>query len=138
MLARQWRVMFEIFICAARRFSRLEQAGARGVEARAEALEMQVRCALVVLTRQIAEHRRDNLSPEDQHALEYLAVVVSALLMLAMVAAKMRAELAEHSANGTTIRHCDTFQVMNGGMRCAYPTLWRAIEIGARGYNDSS
>jgi len=137
-LALQWRVVFEIFMLAARRFARLEQAGARGAEARAEALEIQIHCALVILTRQISEHRANNLNSEDQCILEYLAVLTSALLMLAMVAAKMRAELAEHSANGTAGNRCETLLANKGGPIFAYSIPQSAIQIGAQGYFDSS
>jgi len=105
---------------------------------RAEELEMQIRCALIVLARQIAEYRAGELTPEDQRALEYLAMVMSSLLMLAMVAAKMRAELAEHSANGAAISLCDTWQVLDGGMRYAYPALRRGDGFQTLGYYDPS
>jgi len=96
-LAAQWLLLAQMLIAFARRFSRLSQAGVRGAEARAEAFEIELRCAAMILSKQIAE--ADAQNETDRRALETLCAVRSALLAVAMIAAKMRAELAAHSQN---------------------------------------
>ena len=97
-LAAHWHMISKAVIAFAYKFSRLNQAGARGAEKRAEAFELQIRCTLIVLARQINAIDAGNVqSTEDTHALEHLHVLRAALTAVAMVVAKMRAELAGHS-----------------------------------------
>ena len=93
--AAQWMRLAFMLIAFARRFSRLNQAGAHGVEARAEEFEVQLRCAAIMLSRHIAEAEPANVA--DLHAVQTLCAVRSALLALAMLAAKIRSELVIHS-----------------------------------------
>ena len=134
MLAAQWMLLAKLLIVAARRFSRLKTSGARGVDTRAEAFELQLRCLLIVLARQI-----DQCPDEEPEARQTLCVVYSALIALAMVTAKIRAELHMQSASSGAWNDLST--IIQTALRSANPgdnCLTPCVQIGARGYLDSS
>ena len=134
MRAAQWMLLAKLLILAARRFSHLKTSGARGVDTRAEAFELQLRCLLIVLARQI-----DQCPDEEPEPHKTLSVVYFALIALAMVTAKKRAELQMQSAscaawNGAHTIGRAVLRLSNRGACCALPS----IQIGPRGYLDSS
>ena len=133
LLAAQWLTFLHLLVEAARRFVRLKHAGARGADARAEAFELQLRCLLVVLARKI-----DQCPEEAPETRRTLCFVYRLLTVLAMFATKLRAELAEISRSAQWMRInaiprsscCKT----TNEYRCNGP----ALQLGPRGYLDSS
>ena len=137
-LAAQWLRLGKIFIAIARRFARLNQAGTQGAETRALAFELNVRCALIVLTRQLADLDAPQTA-EDARAHQALQAVQTALIMLAMVTAKMRAELAAHARAGPRPRaRLKALPLARANKMARDDQRPRARPIGARGYFDSS
>ena len=127
LLAAQWLAFLHLLVEAARRFVRLKHAGARGADARAEAFELQLRCLLVVLARQI-----DQCPEEAPETRRTLCFVYRLLTVLAMFAAKLRAELAEISRSAQWMKPtCNTTsQVWRSchelSLYPTYPTAWPA------------
>ena len=132
-LAAQWLAFLHLLVEASRRFVRLKHAGARGTEARGEAFEWQLRCLLVLLARQI-----DQCPEEAPEARRTLCFVNRLLTVLAMFAAKLRAELAEISRSAQWIKRNATYQARIGNTEGVPQCIGPALQLGPRGYLDSS
>ena len=132
-LAAQWLAFLHLLVEAARRFVRLKHAGARGTEARAEAFELQLRCMLVLLARQI-----DQCPEEAPEARRTLCFVYRLFTVLAMFAAKLRAELAEISRSAQWVKPIAIRQAKLGEAAMKHHCNGPALRLGPRGYLDSS
>ena len=132
-VAAQWLAFLHLLVEAARRFVRLKHAGARGTEARAEVFELQLRCLLVLLARQI-----DQCPEEAPEARRTLCFVYRVLTVLAIFAAKLRAELAEISRAAQWVKPIAIRRARIGEAAMNYHCTQPTLRLGPRGYLDSS
>lgn len=93
MLAVKWRVFTLLAVVFARQVVRLDRAGSREALARAERLEICIRCALVGIHQDIANNEPALSAPTCEAAAADLTCVATCLLAMAMMLAGIRERL---------------------------------------------